>query len=304
MSSADSIHPLTRVGAVSLTVSDLVRQIDFYQTVLGFQVNRRDGASAALGAGGEDLLHLVEVPMARRVRGATGLYHFAILVPSRRDLARVIARLLTRRIPNYPTDHVMTETTYLDDPEGNGIEIYVDTPEDGTFGFEEGDFIARDAEGNPRSGRDPLDLEVLFSTLSRGESFDEPLPATTRIGHIHLHVADLRRAFDFYHGVLGFDDRGFGPSLGMAFVSAGGYHHHIGVNTWLGEGAPAPPPESLGLRHFTVVLPDAEEFDRLAARLADSHRRGEATDGGLLVHDPSGNGVLLRSAVDAPDAPP
>lgn len=297
------IHPQTRIGPISLTVADLGGQIDFYQGVLGLQVHRRGGSTAALGAGRDDLLHLFEIPSARRARGTTGLYHFAILVPDRQDLARVIGRLFARRIPNSPTDHVMTETTYLEDPEGNGIELYVDTPEDGTFGFEDGSFVARNTDGRPRSGRDLLDLEVLFSMLPRGASIEDPLPEATRMGHVHLHVSDLRPAFDFYHGALGFDDRGYSAELGMAFVSAGGYHHHIGVNTWLGAGAPPPAPNSLGLRHFSVLLPNAAELAAIEARLARNDVRTESTEGGLMVRDPSGNGVLLRSTVEGSGSP-
>ena len=125
------IHPATRLGHVSLTVADLARQIDFYQTHLGFQLHWREGVAAGLGAGGEDLLRLTERRDARRTRGTTGLYHFAVLLPSRRELARALARLFSLRYENYPTDHIMTQTTYLDDPEGNGIELYADTPEEG-----------------------------------------------------------------------------------------------------------------------------------------------------------------------------
>jgi len=291
-----SIHPETRLGMVELTVADLDRQVDFYQRVVGLRLHRRGDGWASLGAGGEDLLRLVERAGARRVRGTTGLYHVAIRLPARRDLARVIARLLGLGHPNYPTDHVMTETTYLDDPEGNGIEIYVDTPEDGRWSFDDGTFAAWDAEGNPRSGRDPLDLDLLLRELRPGDVLAEPLPGATRIGHVHLHVADLAASVRFYHEVLGFDLMGIADRWGMAFVSAGGYHHHIGLNTWVGEGAPPPPEGSLGLRHFTIVAPDAAEVERLRERLTEAGIGIETTDQGLLLRDPSRNGLLVRSA--------
>jgi len=293
MQKTTSIHARTRLGPVELTVASLDRQIPFYQDYLGLRLRQREPGRAELGVGGETLLRLIELPAARRVRGTTGLYHFAVLVPSRRDLARVIARLLSRQYPNYPTDHLMTETTYLDDLEGNGIEVYTDTPEDGTFSFAGGRFEARDAQGNLRSGRDPLDLDELFRHLSPSDDLNEPLPSATVIGHVHLHVADLAEAVRFYHDGLGFDTMGLAPAFQAAFLSAGGYHHHVGVNTWLGEGAPPPPAGSLGLRHFTVIVPDQAEVDRLRERLRVQDAETAAQDGGFLSHDPSGNGVLV-----------
>ncbi len=286
-----SIHPQTRLGPVELTVASLDSLIPFYQDFLGLRLHRRQEGRAHLGAGGEDLLRLIEQPGARRVRGTTGLYHVAVLVPSRRELARVIARLITRQVPNYPTDHLMTETTYLDDPEGNGIEVYTDTPEDGTFGFAGGRFEARDAQGNPRSGRDPLDLDVLFRELSPDDDLNAPMPPETVIGHVHLHVADLAEAARFYQDAIGFDMMGMAPAFQAAFLSAGGYHHHVGVNTWMGAGAPPPPAGALGLRHFTVIVPDQTELERLRERLISHAAEVSAQDGGFLTHDPSRNGV-------------
>ena len=293
MQKTTSIHPRTRLGPVELTVASLDRQIPFYQDYLGLRLRQRQPGQAELGVGGETLLRLIELPAARRVRGTTGLYHFAVLVPSRRDLARVIARLLSRQYPNYPTDHLMTETTYLDDLEGNGIEVYTDTPEDGTFSFAGGRFEARDAQGNLRSGRDPLDLDELFRHLSPSDDLNEPLPSATVIGHVHLHVADLVEAVRFYHDGLGFDTMGLAPTFQAAFLSAGGYHHHVGVNTWLGQGAPPPHAGGLGLHHFTVIVPDQAEVDRLRERLRLQDAETAAQDGGFLSHDPSGNGVLV-----------
>jgi catechol 2,3-dioxygenase len=293
MPHANSIHPQTRLGPVELTAASLDRLIPFYQDFLGLRLKTREAGRAELGAGGETLLRLIEQPTARRVRGTTGLYHFAVLVPSRRELARVIARLIKRDYPNYPTDHLMTETTYLDDPEGNGIEVYADTPEDGLFSFAGGRFEARDAQGNLRSGRDALDLAELFQHLSPSDDLSSPLPIETRIGHVHLHVADLAAAVRFYHAGLGFDVIGDAPTFQAAFLSAGGYHHHLGVNTWLGENAPPPPADALGLRHFTVIIPDSQEVERIHARLDVQGGKTAAQDGGFLSHDPSGNGVLV-----------
>jgi len=299
---AFTIHPMSRIGHIHLTVADLERQITFYRQVVGLGLHWRAGAAAGLGAGEADLLRLTELPGARRARGATGLYHFAVLLPNRKELARVLGRLFSLRYPNYPTDHVMTETTYLEDPEGNEIEIYVDTPEDGTFAIVDGNFIARDASGALRSGRDPLDVEVLLNHLGPGDRLDAPMPAATTIGHVHLHVSELDPAVNFYRGLLGFGDQGVSSRLGAAFVSAGGYHHHIGLNTWLGAGAPPPPRDSLGLRYFTIVLPERAELDRLVGRLHQAAVPIESVDEGVLIRDPSRNGVLLAlpSAVASP----
>jgi catechol 2,3-dioxygenase len=290
---AFSIHPATRVGRVALTVANLADQVAFYQQALGFQLQWREGGRAGLGTGAEDLLHLVEAPGAKRTPRTTGLYHFAIVFPNRRELARAVARLFALNVRNYPTDHLMTKTTYLDDPEGNGIELYAESPEDGWFGVENGDFVARRADGSPSDGREPLDLDALFSLLTPDDPLDLPIPAGTRLGHVHLHVRDVQEAVDFYHGLLGFDVMGQSRRFQAAFVSAGGYHHHIGLNTWQGAGAPPPPAGAVGLRYFSVKLPDPQALAQVSARAAAAGMPVNQADGGLLLHDPSENGVLL-----------
>lgn len=291
MATQGEIHPATRLGPVHLTVASLERQLAFYQQAVGFTLHWREEGRAGLGAGREDLLVLTELVGARRSRGTTGMYHFAILVPNRRELARCIARLIQLRVPQAPTDHTMTETTYLDDPEGNNIEIYADTPEDGTWGMENGEFVARDKNGVLRSGRDPLDLDELMENLLPGDRLDAPLPSETKIGHIHLFVSDVDKAMHFYRDVLTFGEQFHTPQIG--FVSAGGYHHHIGVNSWIGRGAPSAPPGSTGMRYYTVVLPDRAELERLATRLTAAGIPIERTSEGVMVADPSQNRLLL-----------
>ena len=289
-----SIHPATRIGHVSLTVANLANQIAFYQQVLGFVQHWRDGNAAGLGAGGADLLRLVERPDSRRVQRVTGLYHFAVLFPDRRELARAMARLFVLKYQNYPTDHIMTKTTYLDDPEGNGIELYAESPEDGWMGMENGEYIARRADGSLSNGREPLDVEALLGHLTPGDHLDTPIPAETHIGHVHLHVRNVNEALDFYHGILGFDVMGNAKAMRAAFISAGGYHHHIGLNTWQGEGAPPPPQDALGLRYFSVELPDQAALDAALARVEKANLTANQTNDGLLVTDPSQNGVVLN----------
>lgn len=290
-----SIHPATKIGVVSLRVLDLEDQITFYQQALGFQLHWREGEQARLGAGGRDLLHLTEEPSLKRYKGVTGLYHFAVLFPDRRELARAIARLMVLKYPNYPTDHIMTKTTYLDDPEGNGIELYCESPEDGTWTLANGVYETRRADGSLSDGREPLDVNALLTHLKEDDRLDVSIPPETRMGHIHLHVGNIEEAVDFYHGVIGFDLMGIAKAFRMAFVSAGGYHHHIGLNTWQGEGAPPPPADALGLHHFAVELPDQQALDEVVARVEKAGIAANQTDDGLLVCDPSQNGVILTT---------
>jgi catechol 2,3-dioxygenase len=289
------IDPATRPGHVHLTVANLDRQVEFYREVIGLKLHWREGAAAGLGVGNADLLRLTEVRGARRYRGTTGLYHFAILLPNRRELARAIARLFELRYPNYPTDHVMTKTTYLDDPEGQNIELYADTPEDGTFAVVNGVPVARHANGAPSDGREPLDVEALFQELTPEDrlALREPMPQDTKMGHVHLYVAHLDATMRFYHDLLGFDNTGLARTFRMGMVSAGGYHHHIGFNTWVGEGAPPPPPDALGLRYLSFILPNKAELEHVVERVQQAGIATEQTEDGILVRDPSQNGVVL-----------
>lgn len=291
-----SIHPATKIGYVSLTVASLENQVEFYQKVLGFQLHWREGNKAGLGAGGADLLRLTEEPNLKKYRRVTGLYHFAVLFPDQRELARAVARLFALKYRNHPTDHIMTKTTYLDDPEGNGIELYAESPEDGIFKIENGDFVTRRADGSLSDGREPLDVDVLFSHLKEDDRLDVSVPPETRVGHVHLHVRNVQEAVGFYHGVIGFDVMGISSTFQAAFVSAGGYHHHLGLNAWQGEGAPPPPADAVGLRFFTVKLPDQEALDEVVQRVEKAGIPANQIEDGLLVYDPSQNGVLLAAA--------
>jgi catechol 2,3-dioxygenase len=288
-----SIHPATKIDSVSLTVSNLDNQIAFYQQALGVRLHRREGGEAVMGTGERELLHLTEQPGFKRYRGVTGLYHFAVLFPDRCELARAMARLFALKYTNYPTNHIMTKTTYLDDPEGNGIELYTESPEDGWMGMENGEFIARRADGSLSNGREPLDVKALFGYLKKDDKLDLTIPKETRIGHVHLHTRDVDEAVDFYHGIIGFDVMGNAKSMRAAFVSAGGYHHHVGLNAWQGEGAPPPPADAVGLRYFTVELPDQAALDEVIARVDEAGIPANQTEEGLLLYDPSQNGVML-----------
>jgi catechol 2,3-dioxygenase len=277
-----TIAPQTTVGAVHLTVADLDRSERWYAHALGLDAARDDGV-ARLSVGGNELLVLYEERGAQPVRGHTGLYHYALLVPQRSDLARWLAHVAQERIPlTGLSDHFVSEAIYLRDPDGHGIEIYRDRPRE-----------RWEHVGNTiRMGVEPLDVEDLLSASGGGTAL---VPAGTRMGHVHLHVADLGAAAAFYRDALGFDEM---ARLGdqALFLSAGGYHHHIGTNTWAGHGATPPPPGSAALRHATIVLPDAAERDRVAERAADAGAEPVELAGGILVRDPSENALLLAVA--------
>jgi len=276
----------TKLGPVSLTISDLDRSLAFYQDHIGLRLHRRDGDTAHLGVGGPDLLRLTQVPGARRVRGTTGLYHFAILLSSRAALAATLQHLAETRTPLQGlSDHLVSEAIYLADPDGNGIEIYSDRPR-GTWRYD---------GGMLRMTTEPLDVDNLMLELGERDVPWTGLPAGTTIGHIHLQVADITAAEHYYHDVLGFEIvTRYGHSA--SFLSAGGYHHHIGVNTWAGVGAPPPPAGSVGLRYATVLLPSAEALDQAVERVQRAGGPVEEHDAGIIVRDPSANALLLTPA--------
>ena len=288
-----SINPKTQMGHISLTVANLDNQLEFYQKAMGFKLHWRDGNKAGLGAGGKDLLLLTEESNVKKYRGVTGLYHVAYLFPNRRELAIAVGRLFALKYPNSPTDHIMTKTTYLDDLEHNGIELYCESPEDGSWTFKEGKFETYRKDGSWSDGREALDVDALFTHLKEDDKLDAPVPLELKIGHVHLHVRDVDEAVDFYHGVIGFDITGVAKPFQMGFVSAGGYHHHLGLNTWQGRGAPPPPPDAVGLRHFTIDLPNQQAYDEVIARVDKAGISSNQTDDGLLIYDPSQNGVVL-----------
>ena len=296
MTTEFSIHPKTQMGQISLTVANLDNQLEFYQKAMGFKLHWKDGNKAGLGSGGKDLLLLTEEPERKKYRGVTGLYHVAYVFPNRHELAIAVARLFAIKYPNSPTDHIMTKTTYLDDLEGNGIELYCESPEDGTWRFTNGKYESIRADGSWSDGREALDLDELFSHLTDEDKLDAPVPPELRIGHVHLHVRDVDEAVEFYHGLIGFDVMGVAKAYNMGFVSAGGYHHHIGLNTWQGAGAPPPPDDAVGLRYFTVELPNQEAYDEVVARVNAAGLPSNRTGDGLLLNDPSQNGVILRVA--------
>ena len=268
-----------RMGSVHLTIKNMARSLDFYQTSLGLQVHDHTSNTARLGVGGDDLLVLVENPNAPIARRSTGLYHFALLFPSRLALADALRRLIETQTPiQGGADHLVSEAIYLPDPDNNGIELYRDRPRDQwTF-----------HGSSVNMATDPLDYQGILDELNAAPVDWQGAHAGTVMGHVHLHVSHLQPTLDFYCEVLGFDLMArMGHAAG--FVSAGGYHHHLGLNTWQGVGAPPPPAGAIGLRHATIILPNHADLEQLSQRLNTANISFEQRDDGLIVRDPSQN---------------
>ena len=273
----------TRMGPVELTVSDLGQSLDYYRNAIGLSVLDQAGGRASLGADGTELLVLDELPGARPAPSHTGLFHFALLVPERRELARWLAHAIRERVPmTGVSDHNVSEALYLRDPDQHGIEIYADRPR----------HLWEGRIGELMTTK-PLDLQNLLGELEDPdtESF-EGLPAGTTMGHVHLQVAAIAETIEFYRDVLGFD---LVADLGgsAAFLSAGGYHHHIGANVWNSAGASPPPPGAAALRRTTIHLTDADARAAVVGRVTGAGQEAEETPDGPVVRDPSGNSLLL-----------
>ncbi len=280
------IASATTMGPVHLTVSELARSLDYYAATIGLEPLERGAGRASLGSAGRELLVLVEEAGARSSGRYTGLYHFALLVPARADLARWLAHAARDHVSlTGLSDHAVSEAIYLRDPDGHGIEIYADRPREQWEGLV-----------GERMTTLPLDVEDLLGELA--DPATEPfagLAAGTVMGHVHMKVSEIPATVEFYRDVIGF---GLIVALGgqAAFLSAGGYHHHLGANTWESAGAGPPPAGSVSLRHATIVVPDPAERDRVVARIEAAGAPITEHDGAPLVRDPSGNALVLETA--------
>ena len=280
------LPPATRIGVVRLQVADLARSLAYYERVLGLRVVRRDASGAALGAAGDDspIIELRERPGARPhpKRGQLGLFHFAILLPDRASLGRLVRHLSEIGAYAGMSDHLVSEALYLTDPDGLGIEVYADRPRPDW----------RYAGRELQMATLPLNVEDLVAAA--GTERWTGMPNGTKIGHVHLHVGDLEEAAAFYHEALGFD-KVVWSYPGALFFSAGGYHHHLGTNTWA-TGAASATDEDAKLVEWELVMPDAASVSAAGASVERSGGTIERSqDGTILARDPWGTAVRLVS---------
>ncbi len=279
---APALPPTLRLGAVHLTVTSVDRSVAWYQRALGLRAHRHDATYAELGDGVEATVVLHEDARARPAGRHAGLYHYALLFPSREELARVGLRLAATQTPvDGASDHRTHEAIYLPDPDGNGIELAADRPRD-----------AWPEDLGYANGPAPLDFGALLGTVT-GEAPRPDVGEGLRMGHLHLHVGDVEQALAFYAGVLGFEPQ---ADLGTAaFVSAGGYHHHLGVNVWRGRGVGPAPAGTVGLRHWTVQLPTDSDVAGARERAEAAGAPVAGVEGGFRVEDAWGTAVAFVS---------
>jgi catechol 2,3-dioxygenase len=277
------------MGPLALAVADLSRSLAFYTRAIGLEVQEQDASGATLGAAGRPLLVLTEQAGAsawpRDTRdGYTGLYHFAILVPTRADLGRWLRNWLELglRLPGQG-DHLVSEALYVEDPDGNGIEVYRDRSRDEW----------PRVNGQIQMASDPVDIRGLLEEAVQSDRPWTGLPAGTIVGHVHLQVGNIPRAAEFYHGVVGFDIIASMPSA--LFISAGGYHHHLGLNTWHSLDAGPAPDGFAGLRWFTIELPTEEAREAVLQRLDAAGVPHTEENGDTVLHDPWQNRIVLRA---------
>lgn len=272
------MHPELKFGEVKLKVSHLARSIAFYEEIVGFKLLKQEGNIATFTVDGEDVLLIIEeVPDAivTPPRTTSGLYHFAILLPDRQALGVSLKRLVEKGVPFGQADHLVSEALYISDPDHNGIEIYRDRPR------EEWQV---NADGTVTMATEPLDLNDIMEEAAGIEWHG--LPLGTTIGHVHLHVNDLAKAEHFYHHIMGLDIMAHWH--GALFVAAGGYHHHLGLNVWAGEGTKIAPQHGTGLDYYSFVLPDDEALNALINRLQQSDIE--------VVHEPQHERYMLKDS--------
>ncbi|MGB3335563.1 MAG: catechol 1,2-dioxygenase [Devosia sp.] len=292
------ILPLsTTLGAVHIGITDRARALAIWQDVVGLDMLAEQGNELVLGVGGKPLIVLETGAVRPVVPRTIGLYHVAIHVPHRADLAQLAVRALQRNVQISPTDHLVSEAIYLWDLDGNGIEITFETPWRGTLGDpDKGQTYAVTTAGKPHSGRDPIDMDGLLGELGTAPVLAPRVPDGTRIGHVHVHVNDLHLAMDFYRDVIGFAGFLLISSFGMGDVGLDYMPHTIAFNIWSGPNAGLPSAGAAGLRWFTIMVPDAATLEGVKIRLAAAKAPTSPVEGGIETQDPSGNRIKILVA--------
>lgn len=279
----------TKLGPVHIAVTERDKALTIWRDVVGLELIAETGNQLELGAGGKVLIVLETGALRPVVPRTIGLYHVAIHVPTRPDLAQMAVRALQRHVRISPTDHLVSEAIYLWDLDGNGIEITFETPWRGTLGDPDKGHYAITTEGKPHSGREAIDLDDLLGELGENPVLQQFMPAGTRIGHVHVHVNDLHLAMDFYRDVIGFAGFLLIASFGMGDVGLNYMPHTLAFNIWSGPNAGLPSAGAAGLRWFTIVVPNAETLAEVTGCLTAHSVAFEQIAGGIETRDPSGN---------------
>ena len=290
---APALPLTTKLGPVHIAVTDKARALAIWRDVVGLELLAEQGNELSLGVGGKVLIVLETGALRPVVQRTTGLYHVAIHVPKRTDMAQFAIRALQRNVRIAPTDHLVSEAIYLWDLDGNGIEITFETPWRGTLGDPESGAYATTTEGKAHSGREPIDLQQMLDELGPNPVLEPTMPVGTRIGHVHVHVNDLHQSMAFYRDAIGFGGLFIIKSFGMGDVGLDYSPHAIAFNVWAGPNAAQAPAGSAGLRWFTIVVPDEATLDDVKARLTAHHFAFGEIGGGIEARDPSGNLVKV-----------
>jgi catechol 2,3-dioxygenase len=294
--SGPALPVTTTLGPVHIAVTEKAKALGIWRDVVGLELIEEVGNELKLGAGGKVLIVLETGAVRPVVPRTAGLYHVAIHVPKRSDLAQFLVRGLQANIRVSPTDHLVSEAIYLWDEDGNGIEMTFETPWRGHLGDPESGSYATTADGKAHSGREPIDVPGLLAELGPSPVLGPRLPAGTRIGHVHLHVGSLEKAMTFYRDGLGFGGLFIIRSFGMGDVGLGYMPHAIAFNIWAGPNAQQAPAGAAGLRWFNVVVPSAAIVDEVRARLRATGFEFAEIENGIEARDPAGNLVKVVAA--------
>lgn len=286
----------TKLGPVHIAITSAEQGLLVWRDIVGLALIKRDGDILQLGVGDKVLIVLEANATAPVTPNSIGLYHVALHVPQRADMARFILRATEAGLRVSPTDHLVSEAVYAWDADGNGIEMTFETPWRGKVSTSNGPNYAVTTDGKPHSGREPIDMQDLMAELKDDPNPRAHLPLGTRVGHVHVHVNSLDDAMRFYRDVIGFGGLALMRDWGMGDVGLDYAPHSLAFNIWSGAAAQLPEKGTAGLRHFTLRLPDADAMEQLQQRLADAGHPFESGQNALRLNDPFGNAIRIELA--------